>query len=117
MLNARSAGPSEGQATGSTMQAEGASNEDDSQAFVPETQFKGAQPPPTGNDQPYNKRLYGTSHDGLNETPNDSLNGNVLQEDAPVQEKQDKQTQINKKIVRLRTSKAFANSRQKLAQL
>ena len=81
------------------------------------TQFKRAQPPPTGNDQPYDKGLYGTSHDGLNKTSNDSLNENVLQEAAPVQEEQDKQTQINKKIANLRISKAFANSRQELARL
>ena len=115
MVNARNAGPSEGQATGSTVQAESASNEDDSQAFVPKTQFKGAQPPPTGNDQPDNERLYGLSQDGPNEISNDSLNGNVLQEAAPVQEEQDKQTRINEEIARLHISKVLANSRQELA--
>ena len=117
MVNAKSAGPSESQATDSTVQAESASNEDDLQIFVPKTHFKKTQPPPTGNDQPYDKKLYGTSHDGPNEISNDSLNWNVLQEAASVQEEQNKQTQINKEIARLRTSKAFANSRQKLAWL
>ena len=38
------------------------------------------------------------------------------EETVPVQEQQDKQTQIIKETACLRTSKVFANSRQKLVQ-
>ena len=118
MVITRSAGLSEGQKTRLTVKIEGASNKDDLQAYVLETQFE-AQPSPTGNDQLDDERLHNTSQNGPNKTPNNFLNKNPVQKDetALVQEKQDKQPQINKKISLLHTSKSLANSRQELACL